>query len=137
MLRVLGLSAAALLLGACAIQRAQVANDAKDKMIGLTKEQVLACMGPPANRMSEGVTEVWSYQSGDGTVVSSGSANVYASRGTGQAFGSAVSLLSRRFCQVNVVMNAGRVSQLGYQGPTGGLLTAGEQCAYVVQNCAR
>jgi hypothetical protein len=34
--------------------------------VGLSKEQVLACMGPPANRMAEGATEVWSYNSGDG-----------------------------------------------------------------------
>ena len=36
----------------CAVQRAQVAQDAQGKMIGLNKEQVLACMGPPANRMA-------------------------------------------------------------------------------------
>jgi hypothetical protein len=28
----------------CAVQRAVVANQAQDKMIGLSKEQVLACM---------------------------------------------------------------------------------------------
>jgi hypothetical protein len=38
----------------CAVQHAQVAQDAQGKTIGLTKEQVLACMGPPANRMTEG-----------------------------------------------------------------------------------
>jgi hypothetical protein len=36
-------------------------------MIGLSKEQVLACMGPPVSKAKEGSTEVWSYPSGDGT----------------------------------------------------------------------
>ena len=34
-----------LVVAGCAVQRAQVAQDAQGKMIGLTKEQVLACMG--------------------------------------------------------------------------------------------
>jgi len=34
-------------------------------MIGLIKEQVLACMGPPASKATEGPTEVWSYPSGN------------------------------------------------------------------------
>jgi hypothetical protein len=52
----------------CAAERAQIANYAQNKMIGLTKEQVLACMGPPASKATEGATEVWSYPSGNCTV---------------------------------------------------------------------
>jgi hypothetical protein len=55
-----------LVVAGCAVQRAMVAQDAQGKLVGLSKEQVLACMGPPANRMAEGATEVWSYASGDG-----------------------------------------------------------------------
>jgi hypothetical protein len=36
-------------------------------MIGLRKEQVLACMGVPASKAAEGVTEVWSYNAVTGT----------------------------------------------------------------------
>ncbi|MET4764182.1 outer membrane protein assembly factor BamE (lipoprotein component of BamABCDE complex) [Bradyrhizobium ottawaense] len=50
-------------LAGCAIQRAQVAQDARAQMVGLSKEQVLGCMGPPANKAAEGQTEVWSYAS--------------------------------------------------------------------------
>jgi hypothetical protein len=57
----------AIALVSCAVQRAQVAHEAQDKMIGLRKEQVLACMGVPASKAAEGVTEVWSYNSGNGT----------------------------------------------------------------------
>jgi hypothetical protein len=47
----------------CSVQSALVAQDAQSKIVGLTKEQVLACMGPQANRIAEGATEVWSYNS--------------------------------------------------------------------------
>ena len=52
----------------CAAERTQIANYAQNKMVGLTKEQVLACMGPPASKATEGATEVWSYPSGNCTV---------------------------------------------------------------------
>jgi hypothetical protein len=46
-------------LGGCAFQRAEIAQDARAQMVGMPKEQVLACMGPPANKAAEGATEVW------------------------------------------------------------------------------
>ena len=51
----------------CAGDRAQIANYAQNKMVGLTKEAVLACMGTPASKATEGATEVWSYPSGNCT----------------------------------------------------------------------
>lgn len=36
----------------------QVAPDTQARMVGLTKERVLVCMGPPAARAAEGATEV-------------------------------------------------------------------------------
>jgi outer membrane protein assembly factor BamE (lipoprotein component of BamABCDE complex) len=67
-MRVLGVVALAAALCGCAIQRAQVAQDARVQMVGMSKEQVLACMGPPASKAAEAQTEVWGYNSGDGTV---------------------------------------------------------------------
>jgi outer membrane protein assembly factor BamE (lipoprotein component of BamABCDE complex) len=52
----------------CAAEREQIANYAQNKMVGLTKEAVLACMGTPASKATEGATEVWSYPSGNCTV---------------------------------------------------------------------
>jgi hypothetical protein len=89
----------------CAGQRAQIANYAQNKMIGLTKEQVLACMGTPASKATEGATEVWSYPS------------------------------ESRFCTVNVTMMDGRVKRMNYVGPTGDLLSQNEQCFFAVANC--
>lgn len=115
----------ALVLGGCAFQRAQIAQDARGAMVGLSREQVLACMGPPVNKAAEGATEVWSYDSGNGMQIASIS---------GDRFGS-TAVSSQRFCKVNVVMTGGAVSAVNYSGPTGGLLTGGEQCAFAVQAC--
>jgi hypothetical protein len=89
----------------------------------MPKEQVLACMGPPINKAAEGATEVWAYNSGNGMT----STNI-----SGDRHG-ATATSSSRFCNVNIVMSRGQVTAVNYTGPTGGLLTAGEQCAYAVE----
>jgi hypothetical protein len=81
----------------------------------------LSCMGPPLQKAAEGQTEVWSYMSGD-------------DRRT-VAYGNGFAVGRSRSCNIGVVMVSGRVSQVNYAGPTGGLLTGGEQCAFAVQNC--
>lgn len=141
------LVALSFLVSGCAIQRSQEAQQARASMVGMTKEQILACMGPAAQKATEGQTEVWSYASGNGwngTVASatgSGtsqatfSGNQVYGNSSGSAFGTAVS--TRRFCTVNVVMSGGIVSAVNYQGPTGGLLSAGEQCAFAVDACVK
>lgn len=147
-MRNLGLAVAlAVALAGCAIQRAQVAQDARAQMVGLSKEQVLGCMGPSGNKAAEGQTEVWSYASGNGFSSTVATADVnttgQASRIGNQVYGSANStgfgtaVSTRRFCTVNVVMTNGLVSAVNYQGPTGGLLTAGEQCAFAVDACVK
>ena len=102
-------SVVALVIAACVVgcagQRAEIANYAQNKMIGLTKEQVQVCMGPPASKSTEGATEVWSYPSGN------------------------------RFCTVNVTMIDGRVKRMNYVGPTGGQLSQNDECFFAVANC--
>jgi outer membrane protein assembly factor BamE (lipoprotein component of BamABCDE complex) len=126
-MRFLGVAALCVALAGCAIQRAQIAEDARAQMIGMPKEQVLACMGAPSNKAAEGATEVWGYASGNGMTVASASFDRYG--------GTAVS--SNRFCNINIVFAGGQVSAVNYTGPTGGLLTAGEQCAYAVNACVK
>lgn len=139
--------AALSLLTGCAVQRAVVANQAQEKMVGLTKERVLACMGPPAAKMTEGATEVWTYGSGDGRTTTYATAQ---SRTTGditrtpmgadlsaRTTGTGLAITRSRHCTVNIVMSDGFVSRVNYAGPTGGILTQGEQCAYAVENCTR
>ncbi len=136
-----GLVTAAILLtigfavGACEIQRAQQASDAQKSMVGMPKEQVLSCMGAPANRAVVGGTEVWTYNSGDDRTDTVGVANAWG--GWGHAFAVGSSTSTSRSCKIDVVMNNDRVRRVNYTGPTGGLLTEGEQCAYAVSNCAQ
>src|SRR5690349_3810148 len=134
------LAVAAVSIAGCAIERAQVAQDAQSRMVGLTKEQVLTCMGPPSAKAAEGSTEVWSYNSGNNhtQVATFGQSMTNASAAGGRGFasgtayttGTGFGVASRRYCTVNVAMSGGTVSRINYSGPTGGLLTAGEQCAY-------
>jgi hypothetical protein len=76
----LRLLAAVFLVSGCAMQRAGIANDAQSKMIGLSKEQVLACMGPAASKSAEGATEVWLYATGNGQTDTSSFASAMAWR---------------------------------------------------------
>jgi hypothetical protein len=144
-------------LAGCAIQRAETASTARTAMVGMPKEDVLACMGSPNTSGAQGDTEVWGYNSGDGRVVTfnqsnafttgqsstagnaafTGNAAYFGSHTAGSASTNAFGLgMSRRFyCTVNVVFRGGRVSRVNYSGPTGPLLAQGEQCAYAVQNC--
>ena len=124
--------AISIILTACAIQRAQVANEAQDRMVGMTKEQILSCMGPPMAKAAEGATEVWSYTSGNNRTDVSTFGNV--SRG---GFFSAGGVAESRYCTVNVTMMNGRVNRMNYVGPTGGVLTPNEQCAFAVKNCTQ
>jgi outer membrane protein assembly factor BamE (lipoprotein component of BamABCDE complex) len=57
-MRILGIVVLGAALSGCAIQRAQIAQDARAQMVGMSKEQVLTCMGAPANKAAEGATEV-------------------------------------------------------------------------------
>lgn len=146
-MRILGICALSVALAGCAIQRSQVAQEAKASLVGMTKEQVFTCMGPAASKAAEGATEIWSYPSGNGyrstTVVAGTDGNFNATRsgnnvsGTVNTFGSATGVSTARFCTVNIVIQGGVVSQVNYSGPTGGLLTGGEQCAFAVEACAK
>ncbi len=102
-------------LTACTFQR-QIVNDARSDMIGLSKEQVLACMGPPLKEEAKGATEVWSYNSENKV------APVGADNG--------------RYCTVNVKMWNGRVGAVDYSGEAGGLITFNEACGLAVEKCA-
>jgi len=124
-----GVLVAGFLVAACGMQQARVASDAPTLMIGLTQEQVLACMGPPASKAKEGTTEVWSYASGDGGVDTMSS--------SGQGWASGAKTQAQPYCTVNIAMAAGRVSKMSYVGPGGEPISPSAQCAYALQSCVR
>jgi hypothetical protein len=99
-------------------------------MLGLPKEEVLACMGPPKQKSTVGSTEVWSYLSTNGY----GHFGSSTYKPTGYSFTS--SSHEKSFCTVNIVMKEGVVAAVHYNGPTSSSLFAkDEQCGYAIANC--
>jgi outer membrane protein assembly factor BamE (lipoprotein component of BamABCDE complex) len=137
MRKILIVAACGLLVAGCAVMRAKEAEKAQATMVGMSKEQILACMGPPVAKATEGATEVWSYNSGNGQTTGFGTSSASVQGGRGYAYGTGFSSMvtQQRFCTVNVTMVNGRVDRLNYVGPTGGLITQGEQCAFAIDNC--
>jgi outer membrane protein assembly factor BamE (lipoprotein component of BamABCDE complex) len=113
----------AVVFAGCSHQQAQIANEAPNQMIGLSREQVRTCMGVPMKQAATGATEVWSYDSGNSAAGITGN--------------SAAGVNRMHNCMMNVVMTDGRVSSVNYAGDTGGPITQGEQCAFAVRNCVR
>jgi outer membrane protein assembly factor BamE (lipoprotein component of BamABCDE complex) len=138
---------AAILLSGCAMQRAEDAENAQHRMVGMTKEQVFACMGIPKRKGVEGNVEIWAYNSGNGYSDSAkSSASLSKTRSTINSDDNVITSLTgalgfedtakeKRFCTVQVVMTEGRVTAVHYNGPTGGFMSDDEQCAYAVRNC--
>jgi hypothetical protein len=121
-----------LAMGACSIQRSRIATQAKETMVGMNKEQVLACMGGPGQRTSVGQTEVWSYASGgDSAGISTGGRIDQLQNGGGLG----LAFVAHRYCVVNVVMTDGVVDKVNYSGRTGGPLSPDEQCEFAIRNC--
>jgi len=49
----------------------------------------------------------------------------------------AVGKSAHRYCEATFVLKDDIIQCVNYQGRTGGLLTKGEQCAFIVENCVR
>jgi hypothetical protein len=92
-------------LFACSRERVEQAQDAQSYMVGLSRDEVQGCMGPPSQTATEGTTEVWSFEPKNGG-----------------------------FCTVSVVLRGDRVSQVDYLSPNGDRI-AGGQCSTAVRNC--
>ena len=112
-------------------QRAETARQAQVQLRGLSGEQILTCMGVPSGRLTQGQTEVWEYMSGNGQQ------DIEISGAASGNFASAFGVSRQRSCKIDLIMREGIVQQVNYSGPTGGLLTPGEQCAYAVNNCVK
>ncbi|MDD4616511.1 MAG: hypothetical protein PHW76_05270 [Alphaproteobacteria bacterium] len=126
------------------MRRDEDAARAKIRMVGMTKEEVLGCMGPPKKKAVEGATEVWSYPSGDGhSQWSSGSYKTTDSYRPSHYthtdnFGFLGGESEKRFCTVNVTMTNGVVKAVHYIGPSAtNFYNENDQCGYAVVACAK
>ncbi|HLW92641.1 MAG TPA: hypothetical protein VKS78_15260 [Roseiarcus sp.] len=109
-----------LLLAGCGLEKPEVDQIAQAKIIGLSKQKILICMGRPALRKTMGATEIWAYP-GAVEIEGEGFATVGNPRHSA--------------CRVNVIMTNGAVSQIAYSGPGGDSLDLGEHCSFAAQSC--
>ena len=117
-------------LGLCGCQPLEVDQVAQQSMIGLSKRDILACFGKPAQRVSSGqATEIWTYVGGQ-------------MRGYGPqwAIGLNTNLLPFTppgSCDVVLVMTNAQVSQVGYTAVDGSGLPLGRECVFSVESCVK
>ena len=116
-----------LTLAACA-DKPTVDQIAQMAMIGLSKKDILVCMGEPVRRhwVAE-ATEIWTYPVGVTTTDT-------PPWGGGLNF--AASSSAPLPCDVEVVMTNAHVSQVAYSLPDGRALPSARQCSFLVQACA-
>jgi hypothetical protein len=121
---------AALALGGCESQPLEVNQVAQQSMIGLSKREVLACLGPPAHRAPAGqATEIWTYVGGQ-------------MRGYGPQWAIPLNTNLLPFtppgsCDVVMVMTNARVSEVGYAAIDGTALPLGRECLFPVEACVK
>jgi len=121
---------AALALGGCEGQPLEVNQVAQQSMIGLSKRDILACLGSPAQRAPAGqATEIWTYVGGQ-------------MRGYGPQWAIGLNTNLMPFappgsCDVVIVMTNAHVSEVGYAEIDGGPLHLGQECLFPVERCVK
>ncbi len=119
-----------LALCGCAVQqRAEVAGRAQTEMVGMSKKDLFLCAGVPVRQERVEDLEFLSYAGGGDNV--GGAVAMNTSSNTAVAVGRS----NRRYCEATFVLKDNVVQKVNYQGRTGGVLTKGEQCAFIVENC--
>lgn len=119
------------LTGCGSLERSEHAAQAQRQMVGLDKEHVMMCMGPPNKTATEGSTEIWQYMSTDGSSTSRGFSDKIGK--TGLSFSNGTH--AKYYCVINVVITKGIVAAVHYNGPRGNLIAHDEQCGFAVEHC--
>jgi hypothetical protein len=119
---------AALTLSGC--QPLEIDQVAQQSMIGLSKHEILACLGQPAQRVPTGqATEIWTYTGGQ-------------MRGYGPQWAiglntNLVPFTAGGNCDVVVVMTNAHVSEIGYTAVDGTKFPLGQECVFSVERCVK
>jgi hypothetical protein len=119
---------AALTLTGC--QPLEVDQVAQQSMIGLSKRDILACLGQPAQRVPSGqATEIWTYTGGQ-------------MRGYGPQWAIGLNTNLVPFapggsCDVVLVMTNSHVSEVGYTAVDGSKFPLGQECVFSVERCVK
>lgn len=107
-------------LSGCAISRSNHVEDQLHEMKGLSKEQVLSCMGPPVTKSNEGSTDVWTY-------TLSGAHNISANSNN--------ATISQEACRINLTFKSDKVTSVNFLAQGGHLLTPNLPCAGMFDAC--
>ena len=119
-----------LALGGCQSEPLETDQVAQQSMIGLAKQDILACFGEPAQRVPSGqATEIWTYTGG-------------RMRGYGPQWAlllntNLVPFTPGGSCDVVLIMTNGRVSEVGYSAVDGSKLPLGRECLFSVERCVK
>ena len=116
------------LVAACTFGRSQDAKEARTKLVGMTRAQVLACAGRPKTTIRDGNREYLAYYSG--------------SQDYDQLLGIEPNSIQKvtgtstpKDCKVRFLLLDGKVESVSYTGNTGGILTRDSACAVIVRRC--
>lgn len=126
----LGLALAAAALSACAtMDRAEEARRAREEMVGMREADLLACAGAPERieRTAAGSRLVYVASSRD-----------YPGRAALEPRpGAPRDPLGPLYCRATFVIREGKVAEVIYAGPSGGIFTRHAECAEIVGRCLR
>ncbi len=115
----------------CAIDRMDVAQQAKTDLVGKRKGFILSCAGEPSRTRTEGDRTYLTYL----RIAKDDGQDFAASKQDNPALAQAMA--KRRYCEATFVIRKDRVEHLRYAGNSGGLVTQGEQCGFIVNSCVR
>jgi hypothetical protein len=54
-------------MAACSLQ--SPTSEAQSNLLGMSQKQISSCLGPPTQKTTEGVAEVWSYAAGQSCLI--------------------------------------------------------------------
>ena len=101
---------AALAMGCTTVKRAQMAQEARSDMLGMTRGALMKCAGEPAHRMMLGDRELLTYLSDKEPH-------------------------PRHTCVGTFVLRRDQIERLDFSTPSGRLPESWEKCAPIVENC--
>ena len=116
------------LLAACTLGRSQDAKEARTKLVGMSRGEIIACAGKPKTAIKDGNLEYLAYYAGNpdyDLVLGVKPTEVQKITGTARP----------KNCKVRIMLRGGNVESVSYTGNTGGLLTRDSACAAIVRRC--
>ncbi|MBR0672073.1 hypothetical protein GXW76_12905 [Roseomonas soli] len=118
----------ALALGACSARDSAVAEDGRERLVGLRADDLRLCAGVPNLTAQSAGGEFWTY---DRTPPAAGvSAPV-------PVIGGSLSVSAGSSCRVTFQLVDGKVTRIGYSAASDLPMSQNSACAPVVQGCLR